>query len=124
MVLAMSPLFGHAYIEIFEAIGPAAAASSLCCRGLAAVFSCQGVPADFERLAQHAYSIAYRAEPRAGTMRPLHRNFGRDEAQTFGEEEQFRVESPPLNPLQRENRRGSTAGECFESALRVFEAQA
>jgi len=59
----------------------------------------------------------------AFAMRPHDRNFRNFEVEALGEIQDFGIESPALNVLQREDRLGRRAGKRLESALRVFETQ-
>ena len=79
------------------------------------------VPANLQHLQKHLGSIAQRANAGAFAVSPGQRDL--HDLNLPGQIEEFRIEAPSFNSLQRENCfRGST-GERFESALRVFEIQ-
>ena len=90
----------------------------------ASVFSSQRVPANFQHFQKHLGSVAERIDARAFAMSPCHRDFHCFELELFRQIQQFRIEAPPFNVLQWENRLGGRAGKGFKTALRILETQA
>ena len=57
-------------------------------------------------------------------MAPFNGNLLHAESEFTGKKENFRVESPALNPLQGENCLGSAAAKSLEAALGIAKSQA
>jgi hypothetical protein len=55
---------------------------------------------------------------------PKDGSFQQPPALLLGDEEYFRIETEPVNPLQPEDRSRGLSSERFEPALRIFESQA
>src|SRR5579862_623236 len=87
------------------------------------VASLDRVPADPQQLAKHKHAIAQRMNPRPFAMRPGDRNLPHHEPEFPGEIEQFRIESPSLNLLQRKYRLRAAPSKRFKPALRILELQ-
>src|SRR5271170_3449369 len=87
------------------------------------VISFQRVPADPQQFNKHPDAIAQWVDACSFAMCPCDRNFTNRKAELSGQIEQFRIESPALDFLLREDCLCAAPGESLKPALRVFELQ-
>src|SRR5690349_24175853 len=84
-----------------------------------AIESLEFVPADAQHLHSHPYAVSHRVDLGAVVMRPLHRHFCCAELELIGQEQQLRIEAPPLYPLPAEYGVSRLARERLKAAWRV-----
>src|SRR5579872_3398728 len=87
------------------------------------VKSAQGVPTDVHHFLQHAHTVAKITDLGAAIMRPLNGNLGRLETEPAGKKENFRIETPAFDFLQRKNSLGRGMRERLKTALGIGKAQ-
>src|SRR5262245_18669361 len=87
------------------------------------VFAAEIIPPDSRDFHQRLDRRGYRVQLRAFDVVPTHRSLQQTPALLLGDEEYFRIETEPVNPLQSENRLRRLSSKGLEAALRVFESQ-
>jgi hypothetical protein len=70
----------------------------------AIIFSRDVIPPDAQHLLAHAGAVNQRINAGSSAVSPLNRDFFRAETKFPREEENLRIESPPLYPFERENK--------------------
>src|SRR5208337_133738 len=82
------------------------------------------IPPDAQNFHEHSQSVPERMQPRPLAVRPQNRNLIHPQARSPRQKQNFRIESPALNFLQRKNALRGVPAKGFESALGVGETQA
>src|SRR5882672_26639 len=88
------------------------------------VFATEIIPPDDRDFHQRLDIRGHRVQLRAFDVVPKDGSFQQPPALLLGDEEYFRIETEPVNPLQPEDRLRGLSSERFEPALCVFEPQA
>src|SRR5262249_46643979 len=88
------------------------------------VFANQIIPPDGRDFHQRLDRRGYRVQLRAFDVIPANRSLKQTPALLLGDEEYFRIETEPVNPLQAEDRSSGLSSKRFEPALSIFESQA
>ena len=92
-------------------------------RSPAIVLTFNVIPADAQHFLEHACPIDQGIDSGSTHVAPAHRYFRDAQAELARQEQNFRIETPALNLLQRQNRLSRAPRKCFESALRIFKLQ-
>src|SRR5215475_3960674 len=87
------------------------------------VFANEIIPPDGRDFHQRIYISRHRIQLRTFDVIPKDGSFQQPPALLLGDEEYFRIETEPVNPLQSEDRLRGVPSKGFEPALRVFESQ-
>src|SRR5271163_3812730 len=86
---------------------------------IAVIDASKSIPANVRQFLQHFDAIFQVTEAAAFIVTPGDRDLPDGVAALERDEQDFRVETPPLDPLQLEDRIGGITAKCLEAALSV-----